>query len=51
MGLFLIGVVALFLVSAVFAVGIGKAIALGNDHDAPAHVGVRDWQRVSKRRL
>lgn len=32
------------------AVLIGKAIAQGNDDDAPAHIARRDWQRVSTRR-
>jgi hypothetical protein len=30
------------------AVGVGKAIALGNDYDAPQHVNQSDWNRVVK---
>jgi hypothetical protein len=45
--LFLLGVVLLFGIS-LLAVGVGKAIALGNDYDAPQHVNRSDWERVVK---
>jgi hypothetical protein len=44
----LIGGAVLFGVSGLFALGIGKAIALGNDFDAPQHVNRSDWQRAIK---
>jgi hypothetical protein len=33
---------------ALLAVGVGKAIALGNDYDAPCNVSRSDWDRVIK---
>lgn len=48
LSVFLIGVVVLFGVSAIFAVGIGKAIALGNDFDRPEHVNETSWNRATK---